>query len=95
MAPRLLFFLVTYPGIEVTSRFFWSNSVGLREISYFFHSCNGENLFPRVYGSQDIVVWRNFRKVRRSRCCVLVGGQVLRFFAELADLLRLAQALKK
>ena len=24
------FFLITYPGIEMTSRLFWSNSVGLR-----------------------------------------------------------------
>ena len=31
LAPRLLFFLITYPGIDVTSRLFWSNSVGLCE----------------------------------------------------------------
>ena len=31
LTPRLPFFLITCPGIEVTSRLFWSNSVGTRE----------------------------------------------------------------
>ena len=37
-------------------------------ISYFFHSCNRLYLFPSSLCSQDIAVWKNFRKVRRSRC---------------------------
>ena len=42
--PRLLFFLITYPGIEVTSRLFWLDSA---RNSHFFHSCNRLDTFPR------------------------------------------------
>ena len=39
------------------------------KISFLFHSCNGLYLFPSRHCSEDIAVWKNFRKVRRSRCC--------------------------
>ena len=38
-------------------------------ISLFFDSCNTLFLFPSRHCNQDIAVWKNFRKVRRSRCC--------------------------
>ena len=61
----------------------WQHSQGLRwrhgcsgrtplvsaKTSYFFHSCNWWSRFPSRYCTQDIAVWRNFRKVRRSLCC--------------------------
>ena len=52
------------------------------------------HISPAAHCSQNIAVWNNFRKVRTSRCCS-VGDQFLRFFAELVDLLRLAQVLKE
>ena len=39
------------------------------KISYVFHSCNRLYLIPSRYCSRDIVVGKNFRQVRRSRCC--------------------------
>ena len=69
LASRLLFFLITLPGIEKTSRLFWSNSVGLREDFIFLPKLQILFFFPRRHCSQDIAVWKNFRKVRRSRCC--------------------------
>ena len=36
--------------------------------SYFYHSCNRLFLFPSKHCNQDIAVWKNFRKVRRSPC---------------------------
>ena len=68
LSPRLLFFFISYPGIVVTSRMFWSSSVGLRVDFIFFHS-SGLFIFPYWVYNQDIVVWKKFRKVRRSRCC--------------------------
>ena len=39
------------------------------KISHFFHNCNRLNRFLSMYCTQDIAVWKNFRKNRRSRCC--------------------------
>ena len=58
LAPRQLFFLITYLGIEVTSRLFWSNSVGLREDFM---------LLPQL---QQIIP--NSQKVLQSGYCCLV-----------------------
>ena len=46
--------------------------------------------FPNRHRSQDIAVWKNFRKFED-----LDVDQVLRFFAELVDLLRLYQILNE
>ena len=86
MAPRLLFFLITYPGIEVTSRLFWSNSVGLRAIDY--------TQFPVGIAVGTLLFGRIFAKFE-DLGAVQVGDQVLRFLAELVDLLRLAQDLNQ
>ena len=93
MAPRLLFFLITYPGIEETSRLFWSNSVGLREdfillpqLQYFF------TYFLASIVVRTLLFGRIFAKFE-DLGVVQVGNKILRFFAELVDLLRLTQIL--
>ena len=50
--------------------------------------------FPSRYCTQDIADWKNFRKLE-DLGVVHFGDQILRFFAELVDLLRLAQVLKE
>ena len=82
LAPRLLFFLITYPRIEVTSRLFWSNSVGLRDN------------FPVGIAVKTLLFGRIFAKFE-DLGVVHVGDQVLRFFAELVDLLRLSRVLNE
>ena len=36
---------------------------------HIFHNCNRLFPFPSRHCSQDIAVWKNFRKIRRSLCC--------------------------
>ena len=94
LAPRLLFFLITYPGIEVTSRLFWSYSVGLRE--YFIFLPQLQQIIPISQLSitiKTLLFGRIFVKFE-DLSVVHVGDQILRLFAELVDLLRLAQVLK-
>ena len=69
-------FLLTYPGVEVTSRLFQSNSVGLRVDFIFLRLLQWIFRFPSRYCSQDVAVWKNFRKVRRSRCCSSRGSSL-------------------
>ena len=90
LAPRLLFFLITYPNIEVTSRLFWSHSVGLCEDFIFL---------PQLQQIIPVSQWA----LQLGHCCLEEFSQsskisVLfcsRFFAELVNLLRLSQILNK
>ena len=61
LAPRLLFFIITCPGIEVTW-LFCSNSVGLCDDFIFLPQLQQIFRFPNRHCSQDIVVWKSFRK---------------------------------
>ena len=64
------------------------------KISYFFHSCN--RLFPLPAGIavRTLQFGRIFAKFE-DLGVVHVGDQVLRFFAELVDLLRQSQVLNE
>ena len=95
MAPRLLFFSITYPGIEVTSRLFWSNSVGLR-VDFIFSSTAAieYSYFPAGIAVRTLLFGRIFAKFE-DLGFVHVGDQVLRFVAKLVDLLRLSQVLNE
>ena len=92
LAPRLLFFLITYPGIEVTSRLFWSNSVGLR-VDFIFPA-EDYSYFPVGIAVRTLVFGRIFAKFE-DLGVLHVGDQFPRFFAELVDLLRLVQVLSE
>ena len=95
MAPRLLFFLITYPGIEVTSRLFWSNSVGLHvDLIFLPTAAEDYSYFPVGIAVRTLVFGRIFAKFE-DLGVFHVGDQFLRFFAELVDLLRLVQVLSE
>ena len=47
-------------GVVVVLVELWLNS---SKISYFFHSCNGLFRIPSKYCTQDIAVYKNFRKI--------------------------------
>ena len=87
--------LITYPGIEVTSRLFWSNSVGLR-VEFIISSTTAIDYthFPAGIAVKTLLFGRVFAKFE-DLGIVHVGDQILRFFAELVDLLRLSQVLKE
>ena len=65
------------------------------KIENFFHNCNRQCRFSRKQCGQDIAFWKSFRKARRSRCCSCRRSNPAILFAELIDLLRLAQVLKE
>ena len=79
----------------MTSRLFWSTSVGLRVNFILFHSCNRLFQFPSRHCSQDIAVWKKNFATFGDLSVVHVGDQVLRFLTELVDLLRLSQILNE
>ena len=60
--PRLEFFSMTKPGIEVKSQLVFWSVVRLRE------NCNKWSRFRKRHCNQDIDVLQNSRKVRRSLC---------------------------
>ena len=92
MSPRLLFFLITYPGIEVTSRLFWSNSVGLRVDFKISTAAVDYSYFPIDFAVKTLLFGRIFAKFE-DLDVVHVGDQIQRFCAELVDLLRMSQIL--
>ena len=91
----LLFFFITYPGIVVTPRLFWSNSVGIR-VDFTF--------LPQLKWITPISQWRlTVRTLLFGRMfakfedlgVVQVCDQLMRFCPELVDLPRLAQILNE
>ena len=94
-AQRLLFFVITCPLIEVTSRLFWSNSVGFREDFIFLPQL--QQIIPDVpvgIAVKTLLFGRIFVKFE-GLGVVQVDNQILRFSAEVVDLLRLAQVLNE
>ena len=94
LAPRLLFFLITCPGIEVTSRLFWSNRWTSRRLHISSTAAIDYSHFPVGIAVKALLFGRIFAKLE-DLGVVHLGDQILRFFAQLVDLLRLAQILKE
>ena len=94
MNPRLLFFSITYPGIEVTSWLFCSNSVGLRRFHISSTAAIDYTCFRVGIAVKTLLFGRIFAKFE-DLGVVQVGDQILPFFAELVDLLRLSQVLNE
>ena len=70
LAPRVLFFLITQPGIDKTSLLFLSNSLVLCDgyqtsSTGVMKQCRS----PSINYNRGIVFWKRLRKVRRSQCC--------------------------
>ena len=85
----------TYPGIEVTSRSFCSNSVGTpRRLHISSTAAIDHSYFPVDIAVKTLLFGRIFAKFE-DLDVVQVGDQILRLFAELVDLLRLSQVLKE
>ena len=94
LAPRLLFLLIRYPGIKVTSRLFWSNRWTSRRLHISSTAAMDYSHFPESIAVRAELFGRIFAKLE-DLGVVHLGDQILRFLAELIDLLRLVQVLKE
>ena len=79
----------------MTSRLFWSNSVGLRiDLILLPLTAIDHSHFPLGIAVRTLLFGRIFPEFE-DLGVVHVGDQILRFFAERVDLRRLAQVLKE
>ena len=94
LAPRMLFFFITQHGIDTTSLLLLSTSFPFRDI--LKHLPHEHQTMPASQKKlqSNIAVWRCFAKLE-DLCRIHVSDEILRFLAELIDLLRLLEVLKE